>query len=79
MRFRTLIALCVHIVLAATLSVYMVFFHVDSSVKELMDSDIRIVIDSQEEFDQAIQSDGRIYAPTMFTSTFLARYSRRKP
>ncbi len=62
MKFRTFIALCVHIVLAAALSVYMVFFHVDSSVQALMDSDIRIVIDSQEAFDEAIQTDGRIYA-----------------
>ncbi len=62
MRFRTFIALCVHIVLAIVLSAYLIFFHVDSSVKELIDSDIRIVIDSQEEFDQAIKTDGRIYA-----------------
>ncbi len=62
MRYRTFIALCVHIALAALLSIYLVFFHVDSSVKELKASDIRIVIDSQEEFDEAIKTDGRIYA-----------------
>lgn len=62
MKYRTFIALCVHIVLAIALSVYLVFFHVDPSVKELQDSDIRIVIDSQEDFDQAIKTDGRIYA-----------------
>ena len=32
------------------------------SFKELMDSDIRIVSDSQEDFDQALKTDGRIYA-----------------
>ncbi len=62
MKKRTFIALGVHIVLAAALSVYLVFFHVDSSVQELMDSDTRIVIDSQEKFDEAIKTDGRIYA-----------------
>lgn len=62
MKFRTFIALIVHLVLAVALSVYMAFFHVDKSVKELMESDIRIIIDSQEEFDEAIKSDGRIYA-----------------
>jgi len=62
MKKRTFIALGVHIVLAAALSVYLVFFHVDSSVQELMDSDVRIVIDSQEKFDEAIKTDGRIYA-----------------
>ncbi len=62
MKFRTFIALCLHLVLALALSIYVVFFHVDSSVKELMGSDIRIVIDSQEDFDQAIKTDGRIYA-----------------
>ncbi|HHX92536.1 MAG TPA: hypothetical protein GX688_02725 [Clostridiales bacterium] len=31
MKFRTFIALCVHLVLAVVLSVYLVFFHVDSS------------------------------------------------
>lgn len=61
-KFRTFIALCVHLVLAAALIAYILFFHVDSSVKNLEDSDIRIVIDSQEEFDQAIKTDGRIYA-----------------
>ena len=62
MRYRTFIALCVHILLAVLLSIYLVFFHVDSSVKELMDTDIRIIIDSQEKFDQALKTDGRIYA-----------------
>lgn len=62
MKNRTIIALSVHIVLAAALSVYLIFFHVSSSVQELMDSDVRIVIDNQEEFDKAIKTDGRIYA-----------------
>lgn len=62
MKFRTFIALCVHLVLAVVLSVYLVFFHVDTSARDLANSDIRIVVDSQEEFNEAIKTDGRIYA-----------------
>lgn len=62
MKFRTFIILCIHIVLAIILSIYLVFFYVDPKVQEIRDSDIRIIIDNQEEFDEAIKSDGRIYA-----------------
>ena len=62
MKFRTFIALCVHIVLAIVLSAYFAFFYVNPEVEELKASDVRIIIDSQEDFDQAIKADGRIYA-----------------
>jgi len=61
-KFRTFIALCVHIVLAIALSAYLIFLHVDPEVEAIKDAAIRIIIDSQEEFDQALKTDGRIYA-----------------
>ena len=54
--------MCVHIVLAIVLSAYFAFFYVNPEVEELKASDVRIIIDSQEDFDQAIKADGRIYA-----------------
>ncbi len=59
---RTKITLFIYLGITVLLYIYLQFFHVDQSVQALLDSGIRIVYADADEMQEALQTDGQVYA-----------------